>query len=313
VDSQGDAYYVADNPPFGAVFTYYLAEELQTRKAARAEAEKPRIAANEDVAFPGWEALAAEADEDAPAVVFTIRDGDGEIVRHVTGPGTAGFHRIAWDLRYPALRPWRASEDTNDAASGGVLVAPGTFEATMYLRQDGALTQVGEPRPVVLESIREPTLELADQETRVEFAREVAELDRVVAGTLRSIDAVLTELGAMKTALARSTAELEARTRVDTLAALLRAQRESLRGNALQQGMGELGHVSVSQRLSFAGFGSRTQAYGPTPAKREALTLAKQQFEAVDAVLRGAIDADLAALRAMMDAASVPWTPGRTR
>ena len=77
--------------------------------------------------------------------------------------------------------------------------------------------------------------------------------------------------------------------------------------------MGELGPVSVSQRLSFAGFGSRTQAYGPTPAKREALTLAKQQFEAVDAVLRGAIDADLAALRAMMDAASVPWTPGRTR
>ena len=313
VDSQGDDYYVADNPPFGAVFTYYLADGLLTRKAARAEAEKPRIAANEDVAFSGWEALAAEADEDAPAVVFTIRDGDGEIVRHVTGPASAGFHRIAWDLRYPALRPWRASEDANDAARGGVLVAPGTFEATMYLRQDGTLTQVGEPRPVVLESIREPTLELADQEARVEFAREVAELDRVVAGTLQSIDAVLAELGAMKTALARSTAELDARARVDTLAALLRAQRESLRGNAMQQRMGELGPVSVSQRLSFAGFGSRTQAYGPTPAKREALTLAKQQFEAVDAVLRGAIDADLAALRAMMDAASVPWTPGRMR
>ena len=60
-----------------------------------------------------------------------------------------------------------------------------------------------------------------------------------------------------------------------------------LEGNALQQRMGELGPVTVSQRLSFAGFGSRTQAYGPTPAKRDALAIARQQFEAVDAVLRG--------------------------
>ena len=105
VDSQGDDYYVADNPPFGAVFTYYLADGLQTRKAARAEAEKPRIAANQDVAFPGWDALAAEADEDAPAVVFTVRDGDGEIVRHVTGPATAGFHRIAWTCATRSASP----------------------------------------------------------------------------------------------------------------------------------------------------------------------------------------------------------------
>jgi len=71
--------------------------------------------------------------------------------------------------------------------------------------------------------------------------------------------------------------------------------------------------MTVSQRLSFAGFGSRTQAYGPTPAKRDALAIARQQFESVDDVLRGEIDAELTALRPMMDAASVPWTPGRTR
>ena len=218
VDSQGDAYYVAENPPFGAVFTYYLAEDLQSRADARAEAEKPLIEANEDVPFPGWEALQAEDREDAPAVLFTVRDGDGAIVRHLEGPTSAGFHRIAWDLRYPALRPWRPGEDAEAAQAGGVLVAPGNFEVTMQLRRDGALMTVGEPRTVVLESIREPTLAGPTQEERVEFGRQVADLDRVVGGTVASIDALLTELGGVRAALQRSTADLSLRTRASDLA-----------------------------------------------------------------------------------------------
>ncbi len=39
--SQGASYFIAPNPPFGAVFTYYLSEELKSRKEARQEAEKP--------------------------------------------------------------------------------------------------------------------------------------------------------------------------------------------------------------------------------------------------------------------------------
>ena len=37
---QGESFYTADNPPFGATFTYYLKEELKTKKAKRQEAER---------------------------------------------------------------------------------------------------------------------------------------------------------------------------------------------------------------------------------------------------------------------------------
>jgi photosystem II stability/assembly factor-like uncharacterized protein len=312
VDSQGDAYYVAENPPFGAVFTYYLAEDLQSRADARADAEKPLIEANEDVAFPGWDALEAEAREDAPAVLFTVRDGDGEIVRHLSGPTSAGFHRIAWDLRYPALRPWRTGEDSAEAArDGGVLVAPGTFEVTMHLRRNGDLTAVGEPRTVVLESIREPTLPGPSQADRVEFALQVADLERVVDGTVASIDALLEELGGVKAALQRSTAELALRGRADDLASALTDQRVLLEGDARRRRLGELDPATVSERLSFAGFGGRTHAYAPTPAQEDALRLAREQFAAVEAELSGPIERELAALRAALDDAGVPWTPGR--
>jgi len=41
--SQGASYFIAPNPPFGAVFTYYLAEEYSTKKTARIKLEKDLI------------------------------------------------------------------------------------------------------------------------------------------------------------------------------------------------------------------------------------------------------------------------------
>ena len=39
---QGESFYTAENPPFGATFTYYLKEALKTKKAQRQEAETRR-------------------------------------------------------------------------------------------------------------------------------------------------------------------------------------------------------------------------------------------------------------------------------
>ncbi|MEE8171126.1 MAG: glycosyl hydrolase, partial [Phycisphaerae bacterium] len=52
---QGSAYYVAPNPPFGAVFTYYLKEKITTRKERRAEAEKKAEKAGKPYAYPDIE------------------------------------------------------------------------------------------------------------------------------------------------------------------------------------------------------------------------------------------------------------------
>ncbi len=53
--SQGDAYFVAPNPPFGAVFTYYLKEDLQSLQEQRREREKKLEADGADTPYPGWD------------------------------------------------------------------------------------------------------------------------------------------------------------------------------------------------------------------------------------------------------------------
>src|SRR5206468_12148497 len=83
---QGEAYYTADNPPFGATFTYYLKEELKTRKAKRQETERAATRSGAAVALPSRADLSAEEEEEAPAAVFTITDSSGKIVRRLTGP-----------------------------------------------------------------------------------------------------------------------------------------------------------------------------------------------------------------------------------
>ena len=52
--SQGHGLYRAPNPPFGAVFTYYLKEPLRTQAKQRQEEEKPLIQEAKDTPFPGF-------------------------------------------------------------------------------------------------------------------------------------------------------------------------------------------------------------------------------------------------------------------
>ena len=52
---QGDSFYSADNPPYGATFTYYSGKEFKTKKQLRKDAEKKQK--DGDVPLPSWESL----------------------------------------------------------------------------------------------------------------------------------------------------------------------------------------------------------------------------------------------------------------
>ena len=45
---KGDAFFAADNPPYGAVFTAYLKEKIKTKKEKRQQAEKDAAKKNRD-------------------------------------------------------------------------------------------------------------------------------------------------------------------------------------------------------------------------------------------------------------------------
>ena len=94
----GASYYTADNPDFGAMFTYYLKDGMQSKKAARINAEKA-VNENDDIPFPGWDAIEEEMREEAPSIRLTIKDSNGIVVQRIKGTAKKGMNRVNWNLR----------------------------------------------------------------------------------------------------------------------------------------------------------------------------------------------------------------------
>ena len=277
---QGASYYVAPNPPFGAVFTYYLPQDVQTRQEQRREREKPVEKDGGNTPFPGWDVVTEEALEDKPAMILTVRDSAGNIVRHVEGPVTAGFNRVAWDLRFPLKDAWIPPEKREPSwrEPAGVLASPGTYTVELGRRVNGKLESLGQRQSFEVVSIREPVLPGSSQEERIAFSQRVDELNRANEGAVSAIDELVVATGAIKEALGNSTADPALY--ADTVSIEQRAKRlrDRLKQNTDRAQMGDPGPVSVDGRLSVAGYGARTSAYGPTATQRRSLEIAEEVF-----------------------------------
>ena len=311
VASQGAAFFQASNPPFGAVFTYYIAEEIRSKKEQRREREKPLAKAGDNTPFPGWEVVTEEALEDEPAIVLTVRDVDGNVVRHIEGPVKAGFHRVAWDLRYPGTDPWKAVEDPDPwILPTGVLAAPGIYSVSFGRRVDGTLDDLGQRQTFEVVSIREPVLPGSNQGDRVTFSRRVDELMRAAAGSVAALDELGQEVGAIKKTLMRSTAPAALYDDANEIGQRAKRLRDRLVASDTRKKMGDPGPMSVGERISFSSYGARASAYGPTGTQRRNVEIAERLFAEVRRNL-GRLEADFATLKESLDAAGVPWTPGR--
>ena len=245
-------------------------------------------------------------------MVFTVRDAAGEIVQQVEGPAEAGFNRVAWNLRYPELEPWNAEKEEKLTGTGGVLVAPGTYSVTMSRRVDGLMSAVGEPETFEVVSVRaDPVLPGSSQEERVIFESELDELQRANKGTVAAIDAMVIELDAVKAALERSTDDGSMYATANSIQQQLKDTRDRLADNPQRLAYRDIGEMTVTARLYHARYSSVSQAYGPTPAQRESYRIARAAYDGVVSRLTTLVDNDYASLKLAMDAAGVPWTPGR--
>jgi hypothetical protein len=72
----------------------------------------------------------------------------------------------------------------------------------------------------------------------------------------------------------------------------------------------DLDEMTVDERIYHARF-APTSAYGPTPSQRESLRIARDLYGDVSQQLSNLVDVEYAGLKVAMDAAGVPWSPGR--
>ena len=309
--SQGDAYYVADNPPFGAVITYYLPKAIQTGKEQRREREKEIEKAGGDTPYPGWDALRAEKTEEDPAVVLTVRNSNGEIVRKLEGPAKAGFHRVAWDLRYAESSPWTEKPQDNYIVFSGPMAAPGDYTVSLATRVNGVLKDTGLQSSINVKLMRQNSLATASTDEVVEFGTRLDGLMREGNGADSAMKALLSELTAIKQTLLRSGADNALRAQARALELEVMDLQLQLSGDEARDLAGDSGPVSVARRINVAQMGTSFSSYGPTPTHERSLEIAEQNFAGIKTALERIFNTELPALRKAMDDAGVPWTPGR--
>ncbi|MEE8191559.1 MAG: hypothetical protein V3T74_02365 [Gemmatimonadales bacterium] len=305
--SQGASFYTAPNPPFGATFTYYLRESLKTREAQRHGREAKLAKDSQDVFYPTWDELKAEDREEDPAVILTVRDAAGDVVRRIGGKTSKGIHRVTWDFRYPGFGPISLTGDGN-----GPLALPGTYTVSIDKRVDGVTTQLVPPTSFEVESLGMPSLPPADREAVLAFQRQTGELQRAVMGASRAAAEAAEHIEYIKRAIEVSP-NVDADLRVEARSLELRLMdfREALTGDPTKGRHSEPEMPGIIGRVNTVVRGHWSTTSGPTQTHRRSYEIASEEFGAIVDDLRALIEVDLVALEQQLEAAGVPWTPGR--
>ncbi|MEM7740390.1 MAG: glycosyl hydrolase [Pseudomonadota bacterium] len=305
---QGHGYFTADNPPFGAVFTYYLPKDLQTKEEQRVALEKDATEAGDDTPFPGFDVITEELNEVAPEVMLIVTDGNGEVVRRLAGPTTKGFHRVSWDLTRPDF--FALSEMPDDEDSGGFMVMPGTYSVSLLQRIDGETTQLAGPHDFTVEALREGALEGSSPEEVAAFWDRLAAAYRRSSAASAALSELDQQIDLLKVALNRSAGNAEMNSDWDDLRAKADAIKEMLRGNPARNMIGERTSPTVSARLFHAADGVQGSTYGPTPSHLQSLEWAEEALDDAVSEIEAMQTEDIAAFLSALDEAGAPWIPG---
>lgn len=306
--------YNGQNHPHGAVFSYYLRDALETAKARRQKAEAEKTKKGEDTPYPGWEALRSEDNEEAPSVILTVRDAEGQVVARVKGPTAAGFHRVSWDLRLPApdpinlnppdsLPPWQGPPQ-------GPLATPGQYTVSLSQRVQGQWSELAGPQRFTLKAMPDGALVAEQPADKLAFDRASAELIRRTQAQITALDEVDARLAQLQAAELLTPAITESESQ----------QLRRLQGESRQLRIGLTGDTVLASRyervpLPLAARLGALQGNWSTRAPITGTDRASQAVASAELAELGqrmsTLQTQLAALERRFEELGAPYTAGR--
>jgi len=318
---QGEAFFAAPNPPFGAEITYFLKDALRTKKQARQQREREAARKSETPPYPNADELRAEAEEEAPAIILTVADASGKVVRRFDGPATRGMHRVAWDLRAPAPvivnpPPARAGAGGDEEEGGffrgptGALLVPGKYTVTLAKRVDGVVSPL--PGSQSFEVSAEGISTREDRLAKAEFEEKLARLQKALTAAQQSATDARTRLDAIRRAIDATPAlPIKLREDATNLEKRLSEINRAIRGDSVLRSRDEPTPESISDRVNSAASTMRLTTGRPTKTALETYQIASDELASEIPKLRRLIETDIRALEKQLDAAGAPPTPGR--
>lgn len=306
---QGDNEYKAENPPFGAVFTYYLADKFQSKEDLRKEREKD-IQGN--ISFPGWDALEAEKRQEGPKVLLTIKDSEGNVVNTIDGTNQQGFNRVNWELDYAS----RGGERLEQSSGGGwfnrsAMATPGTYTATLTKLEDGEITVLAGPKEFEVKPLGKRALPGKSPDVINNFRKDFELYQQDLTATNTVLDRSLKKVDAMSRAFMKAPSQpAELKSQINDVRMQLLEIQEVMEGSEAKNEIGERSNPSPGEG-SFIARVALSTTYGPTENHMAAFERAQKQLQGVKSQLKGIVDSTLPAIENELKTNGAPWIEGQ--
>ncbi len=306
--SQGDGFYNAKNPPYGAVFNYHLKDELKSQKAHRKQQEAKLLKDNKALKFPGWDVVEAERIAKDPQIWLTVRNQQGEVVRRVAGTTDQGFNQVAWDLRYPAMGVVGEGGGFFSDEPEGMMVVPGQYTVAISQELNGQMTQLTEPQTFKVKPLRTGALKGAAYAEVAAFWQTLASVQHDAAVSNKQLSEALKRTELMAKALKNSLAEHgELDQMLNAIVAELHSLDQQMNGNRAKQEIGEKTKVTIGSRIGAATIGTALSTYGPTATHRQTLAIASKELAALKSKIEQLVAEDIPAFERKLAAVGAPY------
>ncbi|MCT4591278.1 MAG: glycosyl hydrolase [Carboxylicivirga sp.] len=308
--SQGSGFYLAPNPEFGAVFTYYLKEEYKLKKQIRQKKEQKALKEGETIQFPGWEQLEAERRQDSIRLWLTIKDAEGQVIRRIKAPSGKGFHRMAWDLRYASFSPITPGKKSSQFMPG-YLAPSGRYTASLSKEANGTITTLSEPVSFDVVPLHKGYLEKPSDEHIQQYIKELQTTQKELWAINKSLSMAFKQLKAFKQSAQNSKLEPgEIDARLHRIKQQLFDMDKRLNGDANKNQIGEKNYPTINSRLQAAGLNIANNTYGPTSTQRQNLGYAQKAITGLKSELKQIIENDFKEIMEVLLANDAPWVEG---
>ncbi|HMU04341.1 MAG TPA: glycosyl hydrolase, partial [Saprospiraceae bacterium] len=312
----GSNYFTMPNPEVGAVFTYYLKDDIKKIKDIRKEKEKAAYEKKEAVYYPSIDSLRIEDNQVDPYLLLTITDARGNVVRHIKTGAKKGLYRLNWDLRYAPTDPvegrYTPGPDVLFAsAPQGHLVMPGTYNVSLSKYQDGVLTPLAGPVSFNTKLLNQASLPAKDLAANAAFYQKVSDMSRHLSATndllgqiesrVKNAELAIMDMPASATDLLASTYKIKQA----IIPIKLKMNGDDTRAKREFETK-----PSINDRV----YGIIYSIWNTTSDIPETLTdafaVAEKQYNEVFPMIKE-LDAQVSAIEAALNKNKAPYTPGR--
>lgn len=312
----GSNYFSTPNPPVGAVFSYYLKEDIKMLKEKRQEAEKTKLEKKQKVFYPPIDSLRLEDTQPDPYLLFTVTDQQGKVVRYLKAPPKKGLNRIVWDFRYGSAEPVNtrsapAPDQLFGSVETGYMVLPGQYNVTLSKYEDGVVTDLAGPVTFTCRLLEQSSIP-TELPSNFAFLEKVTKLRKAVSASndllnnmndrVKNIHTAILDMPAPAKPLLESAYRLSQR---------IVALRLTLNGDEAKASRQFETLPGITDRVYGILFGGALDSTAPvTETFRDSYDVASRQFTGFIADLRKLND-EILKVEKELEINNAPYTPGR--